>query len=64
MVLQHEQFNALIKGEGGAVDLTESPAVVKRWMIAGPEIHRKTGEFEADDPTSPHLKHLEQLPST
>ena len=60
----HKQLNALIKGGGGAVGLTENPAALKRWMIAGPEICRMIGEFEIDDPTSPNLKHHEQLSST
>ena len=33
----HEQVNAVVKGEGGAVGLTENPAALRRWMVAGPE---------------------------
>ena len=36
----HEQLNKSIKGEGGAVGLTEDPAALRRWMIAGPELSR------------------------
>ncbi|KAK3720972.1 hypothetical protein QZH41_006543 [Actinostola sp. cb2023] len=36
----HEQVNALVKGEGGAVGLTENPSALRRWMVAGPEIAR------------------------
>lgn len=36
----HEQENEMIKGEAGAVGLTESPAAFRRWMVAGPEIAR------------------------
>lgn len=36
----HEQVNALVKGKGGAVGLTESPAALRRWMVAGPELSR------------------------
>ena len=32
----HEQLNKSIKGEGGAVGLTEDPVALRRWMIAGP----------------------------
>ena len=46
------------------MDLTESPAALKRWMIAGPEICHMIGEFETNDPTSPNLKRHEQLFST
>ena len=61
----HEQENAKIKGEGGAVGLTEDPAVLRCWLIAGPEIARVVNEFEttflshkADD-----VRHHEQVPS-
>ena len=36
----HEQNNALIKGHGGAVGLTDNPSALLRWMIAGPEVAR------------------------
>ena len=38
----HEQNNAAVKDDGGAVGLTESPAALKRWMVSRPD-----GEFEA-----------------
>ena len=34
----HEQNNALVKGDGGAVGLTENPSALRRWMVAGPEV--------------------------
>ena len=42
----HEQLNALVMGEGGAVGLTENAAALRRWMVAGPEIPRMIQEFE------------------
>ena len=42
----HEQNNALVKDEGGAIGLTENPAAFLRWMVAGPEIVRVITEFE------------------
>lgn len=42
----HEQENCRIKGDGGAVGLTECPEALRRWMIAGPEISRIVKEFE------------------
>ena len=42
----HEQVNAGVKGEGGAVGLTENPAALRRWMVAGPELSRMIAEFE------------------
>lgn len=32
----HEQSNAMVMGEGGAVDLTENPGAFHRWMLSGP----------------------------
>ena len=42
----HEQMNKLVKGDGGAVGLTEDPQALERWMVAGPEISRLIHEFE------------------
>lgn len=46
----HEQNNADIKGNGGAVGLTEDPSALRRWTIGGPEVHRLLEEFV------PHLQ--------
>ena len=43
----HEQNNALVKGEGGAVGLTENPSALRQWMVSGPEMARVINEFEA-----------------
>ena len=58
----HEQVNALVKGDGGAVGLTENPAALRRWMIAGPGIARLVEEFEEgyDDDSSDSGGHHEQ----
>ena len=63
----HEQNNAFVEGDGGAVGLTENPAALLRWMVAGPEMARVVGEFlslldkkEADS----HLHHHEGKPAT
>ena len=42
----HEQLNACIKGDGGAVGLTDNPKALRRWMIAGPEVARVIEEFQ------------------
>ena len=34
----HEQNDAVIKGDGGAIGLTEDPSALRQWMMAGPEI--------------------------
>jgi len=41
----HEQNNACIKGDGGAVGLTDNPRALRRWMVAGPEVARVIEEF-------------------
>ena len=43
----HEQNNALVKGNGGAVGLTESPNALLRWMVAGPDTARVIQEFQS-----------------
>ncbi|KAG0710519.1 hypothetical protein GWK47_022642 [Chionoecetes opilio] len=42
----HEQNNTSVKGDGGAVGLTENPAALRRWMLSGPEMARLIQEFE------------------
>ena len=42
----HEQNNAAVKGDGGAIGLTENLAAFRRWMVSGPEMGRVIGEFE------------------
>ena len=42
----HEQNNALVKSDGGAVGLTENPGALRRWMVAGPEMCRLSRDFE------------------
>ena len=42
----HKQNNADIRGDGGAVGLTDSPSAPMRWMVAGPEVARLIGDFE------------------
>ena len=44
--LAHEQNNASVKDDGGAVGLTENPAALRSWMVSGPEMARLIGEFE------------------
>ena len=43
----HEQLNSFVKGDGGAVGLTENPSALLRWMISGPEMARIISEFES-----------------
>ena len=41
----HEQNNACVNKDGGAVSLTEKPVALLRWMVAGPEMARVVNEF-------------------
>ncbi|KAJ8380702.1 hypothetical protein SKAU_G00014800 [Synaphobranchus kaupii] len=59
----HEQNNALIKGSGGAVSLTENPGALHRWMVAGPEIARMTTDFENESSPQSENRHHEQKPA-
>ena len=42
----HEQENCKVKGDGGAVGLTQNPHAFNRWMLAGPEQARLIHDFE------------------
>ena len=42
----HEQNNETVKGDGGAIGLTENPQALRRWMVGGPETARVVHEFE------------------
>ena len=55
----------MIKGDGGAVGLTESPVALRRWMVAGPEIARAVKEFERTYAVGRHgdTRHHEQVHS-
>ena len=59
----HEQNNASVKGDGGAVGLTDNPAAFRRWMVSGPEMARVIAEFQATADTRTQktdFKHHEQ----
>lgn len=57
----HEQANAIIKGDGGAIGITEDPSALRRWMVAGPEVSHLNAQYEslsevqdANEPTQHH----------
>jgi hypothetical protein len=54
----HEQNNALVKGSGGAIGLTENPSASRKWVIAGPEQARLIVEFERQFSRQIQEKHL------
>ena len=42
----HEQCNAMVKGNGGAVGLASNPGALRRWVTAGPQIACLLKSFE------------------
>lgn len=44
----HEQVNAGVKEEGGAVGLAENPTALRRWMVTGLELARMVEEFRGN----------------
>ena len=61
----HEQANATIKAEGGAIGLTEDPSALHRWMVAGPEVSCLVSLYEIEaqtNETSEHTVHRDQTP--
>ena len=56
----HEQNNAKVKGDGGAIGLTENPTALHRWMVAGPEMVRLLEEFESSKKSASYNLHHEQ----
>ena len=63
----HEQNNAMVKGGGGAVGLTENLIALCRRMVSGPMVARLINEFETSMPTRSTAesgqKHREDSPS-
>ena len=43
----HEQNNAIVKEDGGAVGLTENASALQRWVVSGPEMAHIIDEFQA-----------------
>ena len=62
----HEQFNAVLKGDGGVIGIIENDSALRRWMIAGPELARILNDIK--NCTSPTIicsdRHHEQIVST
>ena len=42
----HEQLNTIVKGDGGALGITEDEEKFRKWMVCGPEIAKMVKEFE------------------
>ena len=62
----HEQHNAIVKGEGGAIGLTQNMSQLTGWMVGGPEEARVINEFEEATihvEQSDNFRHHEQVRS-
>ena len=63
----HEQNNKIVKGNGGAIGIFDSPVSLTKWMISGPDIALMISIFEEDaihsKPESPEYKHHENMES-
>ncbi len=44
----HEQHNAVLKGDGGVIGKFDNENALLRWMVAGPEIAAMIGDFEEE----------------
>jgi len=44
----HEQLNAVAKGDGGIIGLTDNDAALARYIVSGPEVARLIAKFESD----------------
>ena len=53
----HEQANAVIKADGGAIGVTENPSALRRWMVAGPEVSHLVEQYETVAGTKEHTEH-------
>lgn len=63
----HEQANALIKGDGGAIGVTEDPSALRRWMFGGPEVSHLVAKYDvlsgAKDATRSTSHHEQTIPA-
>ena len=62
----HEQNNAYVNGDGGAIGLTDNATALRRLMVAGPEVARVIVEFEdfnMHPRNQEETRHHEETPS-
>ena len=48
--------NAVIKGSGGAIGLTEDPSALGRWMVSGPKISCLVLQYDAASGSDGQMK--------
>ena len=62
----HEQANAVIKGDCGAVRITDDPSALRRWVVAGPAVSQLVAQYEEASvlrDMSKQTNHHEQTPT-
>lgn len=61
----HEQLNAMVKGDGGMIDITENEEALRRWTVSGPDVARLLLEYSDNlsDENQFEEEHHEQTPS-
>jgi len=63
----HEQLDKFVKGDGGALGLTEDEEKLRRWMVSGPEVAHLVKTFEEDSvlksQKDSEYRHHEQTPA-
>ena len=64
----HEQNNKIVKGDGGAIGLTEGSKQLLRWMVSGTEVSRIINDFKSSEELlkksqseGPDFRHHEQM---
>ena len=64
----HEQLNAILKSDGGAIGLTENDEYLRRWTVSTPELCRLISEFECQVDGLSHdatdIRHHDQTKGT
>ena len=55
-----EQSNKLVKGDGGAIGLTENSSQLLRWMVSDPEFECSLEVTKGDQGKKPDCRHHEQ----
>ena len=61
----HEQNNAIIKGDGGAIGILNDASTLDRWTTSGPEVARILAEFDVcnTNTSKPNTNHHQQTKS-
>ena len=56
----HEEANAVIKGDSGAVRITDDPSALRRWMVAGRAVSQLVAHYEEASELRDELKQMKR----